>query len=112
MNLKTIRNYQYAKQHGKCYYCLQPMWLTDCAGFASLHGVSLRQASLLQATAEHLHARQHGGKDTEENVVAACRFCNFYRHRDRPHAAPAPERFKQRVRARMNAGGWHQMRLA
>ncbi|WP_296280672.1 HNH endonuclease signature motif containing protein [Pseudoxanthomonas sp.] len=59
-----------------------------------------------QCTAEHLIARQDGGKNTPVNVVAACRLCNLRRHQ-RPTPAPSPETYKALVQRRMAAGRWH-----
>lgn len=102
----SARNAAYHRQAGRCFYCNFPMWLTDRAGFAAANGLTLRQASRLQATAEHLVAQQDGGKNGL-NVVAACYHCNQARHRFRPGAAPTPERFLARVRSRVKHRHWH-----
>lgn len=102
----SARNAAFHRQHGRCYYCDFPMWLTDRPGFAAAHGLTLRQAARLQATAEHLVARQDGGKHGA-NVVAACLHCNQSRHRFRPCAAPSPEQFRVRVRSRVEQRHWH-----
>ncbi|ALN79443.1 hypothetical protein LA76x_1285 [Lysobacter antibioticus] len=86
------------------------MWLTDRAGFAIARGLSLRQASRLQATAEHLIARQDGGKHGA-NVVAACYHCNQARHRFRPSAAPSSDRFRALVQVRVKRQRWHSRDL-
>lgn len=102
----SARNAAFHRQHGRCFYCDFPMWLTDQAAFAAAHGLTLRQASRLKATAEHLVAQQDGGRNGA-NVVAACHHCNQARHRFRPHAAPTPERFLARVRSRVKHRHWH-----
>lgn len=102
----SARNAAFHRQHGRCFYCDFPMWLTDQAAFAAAHGLTLRQASRLKATAEHLVAQQDGGRNGA-NVVAACHHCNQARHRFRPHAAPTPERFLARVRSRVKHHHWH-----
>jgi 5-methylcytosine-specific restriction endonuclease McrA len=102
----SARNAAFHRQDGRCFYCEFPMWLTDLAGFAAAHGLTLRQASRLQATGEHLVAQQDGGRHGA-NVVAACHHCNQARHRFRPHAAPDPDRFQARVRSRVKHRHWH-----
>jgi 5-methylcytosine-specific restriction endonuclease McrA len=52
-----------------------------------------------------LVARQDGGKDTAENIVAACWFCNSRRHRRT--SAMAPEAFKKLVSKRKKLHKWH-----
>ena len=69
------------RQHGRCYYCDLPMWLHHPDEVASKLGVRPQTVSGLQCTAEHLVARQEGGKDTKDNIAAACRTCNGRRHR-------------------------------
>lgn len=102
----SARNAAFHRQGGRCYYCDFPMWLTDRAGFAAAHGITLRQAGRLQATGEHLVAQQDGGRH-EGNVVAACRHCNQTRHRFRPHNAPSSAHFLARVRSRVKHRHWH-----
>jgi 5-methylcytosine-specific restriction endonuclease McrA len=41
-------------------------------------------------TAEHLVARMDGGRDTRDNIVAACRRCNAARHQLGLGPAPDP----------------------
>ena len=103
---KSARNAAFHAQGGRCFYCTFPMWLTDRAGFAVAHGLTLRQAARLQATGEHLLAQQDGGKHGN-NVVAACHHCNQLRHKFRPHCAPEPDRFAQQVRLRVKQRHWH-----
>ena len=103
---KSARNAAFHAQSGRCFYCTFPMWLTDRAGFAAAHGLTLRQASRLQATGEHLLAQQDGGRHGA-NVVAACHHCNQARHRFRPQAAPDPDLFRARVRSRVKHQHWH-----
>lgn len=104
---RSARNAAFHRQSGRCFYCDFPMWLTDRADFAVTHGLTLRQAGRLQATAEHLVAQQDGGRHGA-NVVAACHHCNQARHRFRPRAAPSPERFLARVRSRVKHRHWHE----
>ena len=107
---KSARNAAFHAQSGRCYYCTFPMWLTDRPGFAIAHGLTLRQASRLQATGEHLLAQQDGGKHGR-NVVAACHHCNQLRHKFRPHAAPPPDRFAALVQRRVKGGHWHSKEM-
>lgn len=102
----SFRNAAFHTQEGRCFYCQFPMWLTDRASFAATHGLTLRQASRLQATGEHLLAQQDGGRHGA-NVVAACHHCNQARHRFRPLSAPSPDRFRARVQQRVKHLHWH-----
>ncbi|MBO9741423.1 HNH endonuclease [Xanthomonas axonopodis pv. begoniae] len=49
-------------------------------------------------------AQQDGGKDTRENIAAACWTCNQRRHRRKKLLTP--EAFKALVRRRVAAGKW------
>ena len=93
------------RQEGRCYYCGLPMWLKNPADFATKYKISEGDASRFQCTAEHLKAKQDGGTDSRENIVAACRFCNAIRHRIAQ--PPSSAAYQQRVRRRISAGKWH-----
>jgi 5-methylcytosine-specific restriction endonuclease McrA len=94
-----------AEQQGyRCWYCGFPMWDADASGFAQRHGLTRRQAALLRCTAEHLTARQDGGTDRADNIVAACLSCNRLRHQRRK--ALTPESLRARVTARIGRGRW------
>lgn len=103
--LAKLRHHAFLKQNGHCYYCGYPMWEGNPEAFARQAGLSLLQAKRFQCTAEHLQARQDGGRDVEENIVAACQFCNQHRHRIRP--APDPNRYQLIVRSKLDIGRWH-----
>jgi len=102
--LKSIRTSAFHAQSGRCYYCGLPMWL------CSPHELGLRprSAAPFQCTAEHLLARQDGGKDVVGNVVAACHLCNLRRHK-RPTPAPSPEAYRARVQRLMAKGRWRPL---
>jgi 5-methylcytosine-specific restriction endonuclease McrA len=104
-SLSKIRISAFDRQHGRCFYCVLPMWKDDAKSFAVRYKITVDQAKQFQCTAEHLHARQDGGKNTSANIVAACIFCNRQRHKRK--AAPSPEQHKQRVQARMANKRWH-----
>lgn len=103
--LARRRRTAFLSQSGCCYYCGNPMWSEDPAAFARTHGISIKQARLLQATAEHLQARQDGGGDDAGNIVAACLFCNRRRHARRN--PPAPATYLAMVRNRLKRGAWN-----
>ena len=67
----------FTRQKGRCYYCDLPMWLPQSKEFAVKFKRSERYSPRLQCTAEHLKARQDGGTDSRENIVAACAICNM-----------------------------------
>ena len=79
------------RQAGGCYYCTVLMWIDDGVSFARKHELSSRVARWLRCTAEHLLARRDGGRDSRDNIVAACLVCNLRRHRGRTKA-PTPRR--------------------
>ncbi|HPE81703.1 MAG: HNH endonuclease [Chromatiaceae bacterium] len=81
------------------------MWLHDPDEIAGALGVRSRTISGLQCTAEHLVARQDGGRDTKKNIAAACRTCNGRRHQTREPLSPSEYRIK--VLGRVKAGKWH-----
>ncbi|MDZ7839631.1 MAG: HNH endonuclease signature motif containing protein [Gammaproteobacteria bacterium] len=93
------------RQDGCCFYCNVQMWIDDPAIFAAKNGLKLTAVSRFQCTAEHLVARQDGGRNTQDNIVAACRFCNNTRHR--VPIPPEPDAYRQHVIRRMRSGRWH-----
>ncbi len=107
--LAQLRTHAFQAQHGRCYYCGCPMWINDIASFAHAHGLTIGQARLLRATAEHLTARQDGGRDSAANIAAACSFCNLQRHNRRD--ALDPDAYARHVAARLAAGRWHGIRV-
>ena len=107
---KNQRSNAFHAQGGRCFYCSQPMWLTDQQGFARSHGISMARAAQLQCTAEHLQPKAEGGTLRRNNIAACCLFCNRTRGRSVP--APEPSSFRQRVQARCAAGKWHSLFLA
>ncbi|WP_081687892.1 HNH endonuclease [Rhizobium mesoamericanum] len=85
------------------------MWETDPKSFSARFRVTGRAVLHFRCTAEHLEARCDGGRDSEENVVAACQFCNGRRHRrKRPIDAAS---YASLVRLRVEQGRWHSVTL-
>lgn len=103
--IAKIKRRKFDRQNGRCFYCCQPMWLSDPQDFARRHGISTRAARRFLATAEHLTPRSEGGANSSDNIVAACHYCNRHRHLVR-RALP-PEPYLLRVRTRLSAGRWH-----
>lgn len=109
-SIKTLRKSAFTKQNGKCCYCGFSMWLDSANDFAKRHGITVKQARFFQCTAEHLQARQDGGKDVGGNIAAACIHCNQLRHqRLKPMAV---ERYQKYVEKRVSKGAWHNARPA
>lgn len=106
--LAKIREIKIRLQSGLCHYCGQPMWEDDLDVFRKRHGLTRKQAARLRCTAEHLTARCEGGRDTLDNIVAACHFCNTGRHKRRN--PPPPGCYAALVRKRMEHGKWHGFR--
>ena len=104
-SIYRLRRRAYARQSHACYYCQRPMWITDCAQFAQIHGLSHRAARQFQCSAEHLIPVSLGGGDTPANVVAACIFCNRTRHKARK-IRTGPE-FAVYVRRRIAGMRWN-----
>jgi hypothetical protein len=91
--IARLRDNAAKSQQGRCFYCGFEMM--------SSHSAALR----FRCTAEHLIAKSDGGQDTEDNVVAACRFCNQKRHeRSEPMD---PKAFRAHVQKRLASGRWH-----
>ncbi|WP_115633538.1 HNH endonuclease [Alcaligenes faecalis] len=63
-SLQKARERAFKLQNGCCFYC----------------GQRMNQSPITKCTAEHLQARCDGGR-IAENIVAACWYCNNYRHR-------------------------------
>ena len=101
------RKRAFITQSGFCYYCNQPMWVNEKDSFCAKYYLKTGDANLLQCTAEHLKPRQDGGKDSAQNIVAACKFCNHTRHKAK--SVLVPEMYKKRVRMRLSKNLWHQI---
>ena len=98
--LKKLRLIAFQNQHGRCCYCNMPMWVISPAELP----LRPRLAALFRCTAEHLVARQDGGRDEPNNIAAACWLCNQRRHRRK--RAPPPDAYRALVSRRMAQGLW------
>jgi hypothetical protein len=103
------RSRAFVRQKGRCYYCGFPMWLCRPRNFASQHKLTDGQIARFQCTAEHLQARQDGGKDTQANIVSACKFCNSTRHKTL-NPLKAGE-YRKKVKRRLKKSKWHPEKL-
>jgi 5-methylcytosine-specific restriction endonuclease McrA len=108
--LKNIRRTKMLAQSGRCYYCDLPMWDATLDHRLPAMCSSRGLPKFLQCTAEHLLPRSEGGKDTAENIVAACWYCNTSRHKRK--CAPSPRAYRTHVRKRMAAGRWLAAQVA
>ncbi len=97
-------------QQGRCIYCELPMWLDHPDAFAKKYKTSIKGAALFKCTAEHLLAKQDGGKDVESNIVAACHFCNQKRHKCRKPKDPIA--YKHHVITKLCKGKWNSAYIA
>ncbi|MFI8608002.1 HNH endonuclease [Pseudomonas sp. NPDC077649] len=109
-SIQKHRKTAFTQQNGKCCYCGFRMWLDSADTFAKQHGITVKQARHFQCTAEHLQARQDGGRDARSNIAAACIRCNQLRHQRKNPMAPA--QYQQHVKRRVKKGGWHSARPA
>ena len=98
--LQRLRSQAFHAQSGLCYYCGIRMWLDNPAELPQPH----RAINARKCTAEHLIARCDGGRDTAENIVAACHHCNTTRHKRKKPRAAAEQR--SYVVRRVGAGKW------
>jgi len=92
-------------QQGCCIYCELPMWIDNPDVFAKKYKITIKEAALFKCTAEHLLAKQDGGKDCESNIVAACHFCNQKRHKCKTPKDPIS--YKLHVSTRLGKGKWN-----
>jgi len=107
--IRILRRAAAERQVWQCYYCTFPMWEGDPEVLKTRYSLTSREVRRFRCTAEHLKARCDGGRDIEENVVAACHFCNRTRHRrKRPMDA---ESYASLVRSRIEKGRWHPVWL-
>lgn len=107
MSSKAIakrRDVAFANQSGCCYYCRKPMWRRRSARFARVHRLTAAQLTQRRCTAEHLLAQCDGGLHGQENIAAACLFCNQKRHR--LPIPPDPAAYMLYVRQEQLAGRW------
>lgn len=102
--LEKSRRAAFLRQGGRCFYCDMPIWLDEPDAFRAKYPLSARQHALRRCTAEHLVAKQDGGDDKPNNVVAACWLCNSRRHRR--GIAPSPHKHRRRVQLRVQQGRW------
>lgn len=109
---QKLRSIAFHEQDRLCFYCELPIWEDAAEQFASAHGLTAAQANLLKSTAEHLVAQRDGGRDTPDNIVAACAWCNSRRHAGRSHRAPEPQAYKCRIAQRIAIDKWHPAGLA
>ena len=107
--LKNLRTRAFYAQSGRCCYCDLPMWQVSPDELKPL-GLRVRAAGPLRCTAEHLVARQDGGKEMAGNIAAACWSCNSRRHRLK--SPPLPEAYRLYVQRRLTMGRWHPPILA
>lgn len=79
--LKKLRAMAFDRQGGHCCYCGLPMSVNGTDADCQVRLVNPGIARYLLCTAEHLVARQDGGRDDPGNIAAACWYCNTSRHR-------------------------------
>ena len=111
---RQLRRQAFTKQACKCFYCQLPMWMhgQEQEHFASEHGLPAGLAKHLQCTAEHVVAQCDRGRDTKDNIVAACRWCNQLRHQGRSRSAPDSASYKKWVEKVVAQGKWHPVAVS
>jgi hypothetical protein len=108
--ISNLRVYAFAAQSGRCYYCHLPMWKENARRFARTYGITRAQAKPFRCTGEHLEAKRDGGGDEQENIVAACYYCNMMRHTSEVVRSPADHR--EFVQKQQRAGRWHDVEVS
>lgn len=93
-------------QQCRCFYCGLAMIEPALPQFTPKE-LKPKFQKYLRCTAEHLTARQDQGRDSAQNIVAACWWCNTRRHKGREDNAPNPQKYRQRVQSLMKRGRWH-----
>jgi 5-methylcytosine-specific restriction endonuclease McrA len=103
-SLKKQRTQAFNMQKGLCYYCNFPMAIGNPKEFAARRKIARKHAVHFQCTAEHLKAFSEGGGSAQDNIVAACRFCNLRRHRKKE--ALDPMEYKKYVQTLIEQKKW------
>lgn len=98
--IANYRNAAAQRQKWLCHYCNLPM---GGEGTPYTTYIPLKKKYLL-VTAEHLHARQDGGADTEDNIVAAHAICNRRRHKS--GLSKSPTTLANHVKSRLAKNRW------
>ena len=105
--LAKLRSIQAKRQGWRCFYCSFQMWNGDLALPSERYSLPAGLIERFRCTAEHLRPQRNGGKDSLDNVVAACKYCNNNRHKMRDVLSPAA--YQQHVRKRVKARKWHPL---
>lgn len=106
---RKYRQRKFVEQRQRCFYCAFPMWARGAPKFAARFGITLKEASRFKCTAEHKVAQRDGGTSCQDNIVAACQWCNRLRHqRVRPLDF---DRYRERVMKHVAEGAWHPRKL-
>lgn len=105
--LASLRARAFRAQGHRCFYCGCLMWTAHAEAFRAQFGLKPGEAHAFQCTAEHLVARQDGGEDRSDNIVAACHHCNRTRHAR--SQVMSPDRYKAHVANRVRRGRWHSV---
>ena len=103
------RQKAFQQQSGCCIYCYKPMWIGCLEDFAIQFRITRRQAKFYQCTAEHLLARQDGGKNGLNNIAAACKYCNQQRHKSKLPLHPV--KYQQYVQGKVSKNCWPTARF-
>jgi hypothetical protein len=107
IKLQRFRRLAFIRQGCRCYCCNLPIWESDQDKFVALYKIGRRKSEFLKSTAEHLVAQQDGGTDLEENIAAACYWCNHMRHHSRSTSAPNCVKYKEWVIEKVSRRCWH-----
>ena len=102
--IQALRRHAFDRQGGRCYYCRISMWLLTSDELPA-RDLPAGLAARLKCTAEHLLPKSEGGRNTADNVVAACAHCNRTRHKRK--YPPMPDVYRRQVERRVERGAWH-----
>lgn len=104
-SLTRSRSVAFTRQSGRCFYCGCEMWLCNSQDFCARYSLTPVQAKRFQCTGEHLLAKQDGGGTGQDNIVAACAFCNRTRHKRKKPLEP--DAYGAYVRKQLAKRSWH-----
>ena len=93
-------------QRGRCIYCDSPMWAGDPQPFMKRFDITRSDAEMFKCTAEHKIAKIDNGRDTRDNIAAACHDCNHRRHALDPKRAMSHLTYAIHVAWHVREGTW------
>ncbi|PKQ82961.1 hypothetical protein AOX56_00110 [Aeromonas sobria] len=85
------------------------MWEANPAQFSDQYQINKQQVDHFQCTGEHLLAKCDGGPNSASNIVAACKYCNQARHKDKDPLTAT--QYKKKVKSLAKMGQWYTSKI-